>query len=63
MNRDNCTPTNSCIGCINFPCEKIYPAVVKSFEKGFRESVKPTWIEWQKDVRRSIHNISSRRLE
>ena len=33
--------------------------VVKSFEKGFRESVKPTWIEWQKDVRVSTHSYPS----
>mgnify|MGYP003971624271 CR=1 FL=1 len=32
--------------------------VVKSIEKGFRESVKPTWIEWQKDVRMPVHRVA-----
>lgn len=33
--------------------------VVKSIKEGFQRNVKPTWYEWQKDLRISAHGYAS----
>ena len=35
--------------------------LVKSIENGFRQSVKPTWAEWQKDVKISTRGYGLRK--
>ena len=32
--------------------------VVRSMERGFKEHVKPTWVEWKKEAEAAQHKVS-----